>query len=127
MSNRKDALIRGPYPPELKNLQQSKRKSGTPRHLLLEEVLCTAKYKKMIDNGTFISPISFWLDILNDVKESRAARFECARQLAKYMHRPQPTITEVINVPVDNASIQVDFVEAEILEVIPSTEENEEN
>jgi len=64
------------------------------RSILIEDILNTQKYVDMIDNGTFISPVSYWIEILHDTELPFEVRNEAAKHLAKYLHKAQPVQTE---------------------------------
>jgi hypothetical protein len=59
------------------------------------------KYKDELENGTIVSPMSFWMDILQDSTKPEAARDKAAAQLAKYFHQALPVEIEqtVIDAP----------------------------
>jgi len=60
--------------------------------LLWEQII--EKYQDKIDDGTFVSPMSFWLDILANENENRDARDKAANNLAKYFHQSLPVLVE---------------------------------
>ena len=64
------------------------------KSILIEDILSTQKYVDLIDNGTFISPVSFWIEILHDLALPFDVRNEAAKNLAKYLHKAQPVQTE---------------------------------
>ena len=56
------------------------------------------KYSAQIEDGTFVHPIGFYLDILQDVQEPMEAREKAASQLLKYFAQPLPTLIEQTNI-----------------------------
>lgn len=82
----------------------SGRASGTRniRSILIEDILNTQKYVDLIDNGTFISPVSFWIEVLHDLSQPFEIRNEAAKHLAKYLHKAQPVQTETTITTTDN-------------------------
>jgi hypothetical protein len=74
--------------------------SGRPKggknikSILIEDILNQEKYVEMINNGTFLSPVSFWIEVLHDENNPYEMRNEAAKNLAKYLHKAQPQMTE---------------------------------
>ena len=60
--------------------------------LLLETIM--EKYQDRIDNGTFVTPLSFWLDILQDEEYDDKLRMDASTNLAKYLHSAKATLIE---------------------------------
>jgi len=52
------------------------------------------KYKDSITDGSFISPMSFYVDLLNDINQPIEIRDRAADKLAKYFHQQMPTLVE---------------------------------
>ena len=64
--------------------------------ILFDQVM--EKYQSKLTDGTFVSPLSFYLDILNDEEEVMEVREKAASQLMKYFHSSMPTeIQQTVN------------------------------
>lgn len=79
-----------------KRMPGSGRAPGTKniKSLLIEDILNTPRYVELLETSNFISPISFWIDILQDTTLQFEPRNEAAKNLAKYLHRAQPQLVE---------------------------------
>lgn len=75
--------------------------------ILWEQIM--DKYKSRIEDGTFVSPMSFWLDILHDTQEPMEAREKAAANLAKYFHQSLPTLIEQTNIDII-PTFKIEFV-----------------
>lgn len=52
------------------------------------------RYKANITDGTFVSPMGFYVDLLNDTSQPIEIRDRAADKLAKYFHQSMPTLVE---------------------------------
>lgn len=85
----------------------TKKKRTNISAILFEQII--EKYDKEIDDGSFISPLSYWLSILNDEDRSTEERDRAAALSAKYVHRAMPTETE-IKQEITSPSFQISFI-----------------
>lgn len=90
--------------------------SGRPKggknikSILIEDILNQEKYVEMIENGTFLSPVSFWIEILQDETNTYEMRNEAAKNLAKYLHKAQPQLTETNIVTSDENGFTISVI-----------------
>jgi hypothetical protein len=83
----------------VKGFQPGREKTGGikkgMKHLstLLWEQLMD-KYKDSIDDGSFVSPMSFYVSLLNDISQPVEVREKAASTLIKYFSQQMPTLVE---------------------------------
>lgn len=65
------------------------------RTRLLDDLFQNSGYKEQYLAGTLLTPARFWFDTMIDENQPMQVRLECARQIAKYSYRQQPTETEL--------------------------------
>ena len=93
----------------------SGRAPGTPNHktILLREILDSSAYRKKIEEGKLVTPISFWLEILNPEDPTNTysldTRLEAAKNLAPYIHSKAPVITETTIITPEDKAFTVTF------------------
>jgi hypothetical protein len=84
-----------------------KRKRSNISSFLFEQVL--DRYEEEMNNSTFVSPLIFWLDILNDTELDLETRDKAAVQSSKFLHKQQPRETE-IKQEISAPNFQISFV-----------------
>ena len=70
----------------------SKNKSTIVR----EQLLNCAEVQEKILSGEFKSPLSFLIGVYSDETEDIKTRILAAKEVASYLHKKQPTATEII-------------------------------
>jgi hypothetical protein len=80
------------------------------KFLLIEDVLQIPEFQEKMANGTFKTPLVFWLEILNREEDFPLKyRLIAANMLAKYMHKQMPVVVEQ-NIRDMDKQVEISFV-----------------